>query len=223
MSLCVLDDYQQQPPQPQTAGTTQNTVVFLSLFLILLAFFIMLNSIATRDPSKVDSAVSSLTESFAQSKFRAPAGYVPSKVGNILRDSAILNAVQSQLQAAESWAGLEASSAHGVLLVNFDREKLFIAKTAVLKPEAASLIQGLAQALSANANEGQGVVEIAVHAMRIGEVTQATPMPVAVRQSTAIANEFERWGVRPQNLSVSVIANGRAKVQLAFFTLADRK
>lgn len=219
----MFNDYRQQEREPQAAGATQNTVIFLSLFLILLAFFIMLNSIATRDPSKVDSAVSSLTDSFARSKFRAPEGYVPSKAGNILRDSTILDAVHSLLLAAESWAGLEASSAHGVLLANFDRETLFIAKTAVLKPESVSLIQGLAQALSANERAGQAVVEIAVHTMRIGEISQATPMPVPLRQSIALANEFERWGVLPQNVSVSVVAGGPAKVQLAFFTLADGK
>ena len=223
MSFGVLDDYRPQETEPHTAGAMQTTVVFLSLFLILLAFFIMLNSVATRDPSKVDSAVSSLTESFARSKFRAPEGYVASKAGNILRDSAVLNEVHTRLLAAESWADLEVSSAHGALLANFDHQKLFIAKTAVLQPEAVSLIQGLAQALSADAGEWRGVVEIAVHAMRIGEIGQVSPMPVPLRQSAAIANEFERWGVLPQNLAVSVVSGSTPRVQMVFFILADRE
>ncbi len=218
----MLDEYQQQETEPQAAGAAQNTVVFLSLFLILLAFFIMLNSIATRDPSKVDSAVSSLTESFARSKFRAPEGYVPSKIGNILRDSAMLNEIHTRLLASESWADLDVSSARGVLLANFDRDKLFIAKTAVLKPDAVSLIQGLAQALSAQAAEGRGVVEITVHAMRIGNIAEAVPLPVPMRQSMALANEFERWGVLPRNIAVSVVSGTSPKARMAFFSLTDK-
>lgn len=217
----MLDEYRKQETEPQAAGAAQNIVVFLSLFLILLAFFIMLNSVATRDPSKVDSAVSSLTESFARSKFRAPEGYVPSKIGNILRDSAMLNEIHARLLASESWADLEVSSAHGVLLANFDRDKLFIAKTAVLKPDAVSLIQGLAQALSDQAAEGRGIVEITVHAMRLGSIGQTAPLPVPMRQSTALAVEFERWGVLPRNIAVSVVSGTRPEARMAFFVLAD--
>ncbi len=124
--------------------------------------------------------------------------------------------------ASESWADLEVSSAHGVLLANFDRDKLFIAKTAVLKPDAVLLIQGLAQALSAEAAEGRGVVEITVHAMRVGNIAQTAPLPVPMRQSTALANEFERGGVLPRNIAVSVVSGTPPKARMAFFSLTDK-
>lgn len=194
-------------------------MIFLSLFLILLAFFVMLNVIATQDPSKVEAAVSSLTETFAKSRLLNDAGTLSAKSGSLVVDEAFFDNVHALLHARKSWGRVKISSGDGFLTAVFERNRLFLPKTGVLTPDAGNLARSFAAAM-ARGSGGKPVrsIEIRVVATAAEMDVGAGTIPVPVRQAGGFADMLTRSGVRPEAVGLGLKTGNSALLEMTFYS-----
>ena len=144
------------------SGKDVGMIINISLFLILLTFFILLNSISIQDDKKMRNAVGSLARSFGSLK----RGSYPMKTGSSKIPAS--PAVAAKVADLEKlMTGMDSKiNEHADLKTNEDREILTIGEKALfdqnrhmLKPGSFALLKKLGNFI----NQGEYPVEIVGH------------------------------------------------------------
>jgi hypothetical protein len=133
-------------PVTASEGQGRNILQLLALFLLLLSFFILLNSLSSFEPRKIPAVLGSVNDTFS--------GWSPGErdypyvdVGN----RAALEQFQSQLReallSAVPEARLESESGGRFMHVRLDADELFAHGGEALRPDRVLLLRGLVDAL----------------------------------------------------------------------------
>lgn len=138
------------PPKPKEGGDS-STALFLGLYLILLAFFVLLNTLAHIQEEKVKAAISSLEATFTSEVLnpgeRARLSLKPGTAG--ISDS-FRAEVRDLFQAAIPLARFQLQTRGNVLRVSVRTEALFYPGEARVRAEAVDLFSRLARVLQAS-------------------------------------------------------------------------
>ena len=202
-------------------------VTFSDLMSLLLAFFVMLYSVSARDPSKVDAAVSSMTEKFAKSSVISEFGKVVSQTGVVLQDQEYLDSVISTLRGRDNIGEVKLlRSNEGTLMVRLDRTNIFVPRTGVLTPAGAAMAQDIATAIvRRDVGETLPVIErrIGVAPDEMAGVTTAndTEQPFIIRQVSRFAQTLMDANVSPLSISTVVLEGEAPGLDIAFYTVSD--
>ncbi len=202
-------------------------VTYSDLIALMLTFFVMLFSLSSRDPSKVDSTVSGLTEKFAKSTVTSDLGTVASQTGLVMLDQAYLDSVISTIQGHDAIGEVKLlRSKGGTLMVRLLRDKVFIPRTGVMSPEGLSMANDVAKAmLRPDAGVALPMVEIRItgtaeefsdDAARYG-----SEAPVIIRQASRFARTLTDNNVPQQSIATVVLEGSAPALDIAFYSISS--
>ncbi len=128
-------------------GAEHNTVLFLSLALLLLAFFVLLNAISTYEESRARKVMESIVSTFA-SPFTAPAAETKSgPVGDEVFAERYFDEVSGLFRQIVELVEVDVMQPGRLMRVTFPTDRLFAPGTAQIAAENTALIDALVEAL----------------------------------------------------------------------------
>ncbi len=167
---------------------TPRTNVYLSLYLVIFGFFVVLVNDSELSSEKSSEALSSVKETFFQNKqegvalrARAPR--------NAQGADTFLNAVASLAQTEFPSADLTFGPQKQTLTIRLDAETLFVAKTAAVQRDARLALAALSDLLSQTA--GAGTVSVIVPRREGVSPDQIAARPADIRRAQVIASLLE--------------------------------
>ncbi len=208
--------------EPQkTFGGRGTLTLFLSVYLLVLAFFILLNSIASYEEVKAKAVMESLSTTFADF---GPGGTTDPFVANF-GDLAAARAFQQQMtrvfEAAIPAAQVSILRPGRLMQVELDAASLFLDDKAAIRPGQLPLLDRIVAALSAPPPGLRHELEFVIGAppgadgaLPIGETPQ-------VARAGAFAREMLARGAPPQALTAGLRLGSPERVRLLFRTLGE--
>lgn len=197
----------------RSAGDGGIQSLALALFLVILAFFIMLVSISSFEDRKVSSALESL-----QQKFRAAGNADPSAIEATPQaearalQTAFLERLAALLNSELQNARVNADEAGNVLYVAFPVTQFFPPGGAVLRGERTALFEGIAQAIE----ERPAGSRIAVEVFLDRPSADATDARLVVAQASAIGADLVARGVARDSVSVGLRPGAVGIIEFVF-------
>ena len=201
-------------------------LTYCDLIALMLTFFVMLYSMSARDPSKVDSTVSSLTDKFAKSSVASDFGTVSSQAGSVLLDQEYLDSVISTIRGRDAFGEVKLiRSAGGTLMVRLERDKVFVPRTGILSPEGLTLINDIARAmLRSDTVVALPMIEIRISGAKDelseGVFNAGGEAPVPVRQASRIARTLIDARVPSDSISTLILESEIPHLDVAFYRIS---
>lgn len=204
-------------PRQEAPGSDSNTT-FLSLFLLVLAFFILLISISSFEKVKAKALMDSLASSFPSV---LPVNQPVTFTG---QTGEIFNAQQHQEQLADVFAtSIQVTKVETVvpgrqmrLLLNAD--SLFLDDKAEIRPAQYPLLDRVVASLS---NRPPGLrfdVEFVVGSEYAGGKSLPIGQTLAMARAGAFAREMRNRGAPPDSVSIGMKAGDPREVAMYFYT-----
>jgi hypothetical protein len=204
----------QAPPPAEDGGDDIGTVVLmLSLYLIMLAFFILLNAISEDSQSKSEVAMESIQEGFSfrtdgEATYDDP---VPS-VEVPAYDHVAMN-LKGIIEAYLSLEEFKFKHEEKKMHVYIEANRFFEEGGLLIRADMVNFLTDLA-GLLAHEHYGMKIVsELRVHAHTKGVYP---PVEMAGRRATLLVRALEDRGVDKSNLSATAILDTRDEVELYF-------
>jgi len=201
---------------PKSAGDDRNVGLFLALYLLLLAFFIVLYSISQPEEVRTDAAINSLTATFQAERLSSDeAPQFTSSSGPFDPVENFHNQVRGLFARDLPIARFEILQLGNTLRVRVPSEALFVPGRARLREQRTALMEALADALSRESSEGRFEVELIVGAG--AELpSAAAPPSLALRRAAALARDLRGRGVPARSLSAGLREGNATGVEMFF-------
>lgn len=172
------------------------TLLYLGVFILLLAFFILLNSISHFHDEKVGAVIRSVDQAFSTQALLSGA---PGDRQQVRREAAraiqdLGDLIRSELPLAK----VEAGAQTGTLVVALPAANLFLADGSALRPSHQALIERMARTLEKRRHG------VAVRAEFLLATKQATDNAALVARAGVLARTITALGADPSALSVGL-------------------
>jgi len=212
-----MDDILQ--PTPTEQDSQRGVVfVFLSLFVLVLAFFIVLVSISTVEATKSKAVMQSLTSTFTEI---VPAGAEPSdftaKEGEILGGSAFQEKITGLFSSAFQVAKVEIVKPGRLMQVEMPAGALFADREARVRPAALPFLDRVVAALGARPPGLRFDMEFVMAAGRPSDRMLPVEQSLEMARAGAFAREMLTRGAPPANLSIGLRPGERDAVAIRFY------
>ena len=198
------------PSGPSDSGDGA-TLLYLGVFILLLAFFILLNSISHFHDEKVGAVIRSVDDAFsAQAVLTGSAGdrqKVRADAARALQDLGDL--IRAELPLAKVEAGTETGTLH----LTMPAAALFVGDGLSIRPDQQALMDRVAKALEPRLHG------VSVRAELLFSTREVTDNAALVARAGALARALSGLGANPAWMSVG-LEKGEAAGQLRMlFTL----
>lgn len=202
---------------PRPTGNDRNVALFLALYLLLLAFFIVLYSISQRDEVRTEAAINSLTATFDADRLTSD------EVPQFTSSSGPFDPVENFRREVRGLfardlpiARFEILQLGNTMRVRVPSEALFVPGRARVRTERTALMEALADALSQETSQGRFEVELIVGSG--AELPSAAGRPsLALRRAAALASDLRGRGVAARSLAPGLRAGNAKVTELYFF------
>lgn len=204
------------PPSPAAEGRREDTTVplFLALYLLLLAFFIMLTSLSTVEAGRSKAVMSALTAQFATPRADEEGRKFSSDLGTVLSPAAFMDRVTGVYETAIPAAQVTREEGGRVMEVRFHVDSLFEHGTASLRPAQRRAIAEIASSLSV---PPPGV---RYEAEALFGAEPAATLPVGenltMRRAGVVARAFVEQGAPPASVSSGIEAGDPLSLRMVF-------
>lgn len=193
--------------------------LFLSLYLLLLAFFILLNAIAETRDSRVQAAVASVKEAFLDKKPETQSFTDSAANPDVLIASdEFLETVKSVFSTAVNIKSFHENSDGTLLRVTIETSRIFEKGNAKLRQSIFPLLDGLAISLHTPAEGERRQVEVVLgtgeslpQGSQLGQNTE-------IRRAGVLARALRARGVPGNAMTVGIQVGDANLAQLTFFT-----
>lgn len=194
-------------PARQRRGGDPSLSVFLGLYLLVLAFFILLVSLSTIEERKARAVMESLTATFGDAR---PSG---TSVGPGEGDLALL--LERRLAAAFASlvhiARVETVKPGRLVRAELPLAEVFVDEAAALRPALHPLLDRIVAALSSAPAGASVAVEVALAA-----AAETGEERLAPARADAFARELLARGAPPQRLSIALAPAAGVQVWITF-------
>ncbi|MFT5438805.1 MAG: hypothetical protein ACI9MJ_000666 [Alphaproteobacteria bacterium] len=181
----------------------------LSLYLLLLAFFVVLNTISRVEDGRRQAVSGSLSETFASVGIPSDRTIrFTSNEGELLGDAAYLQRLGSLIKTEFSIAKVTQTTAGRLLEVTFSLNELFVSDANVIAPERRPLIDNVAAALRTVRPEWRYDVEILVGA--------DPGNALAMARAASLAKLFVAAGIQKRRILAGLVRGDPGNLRLRF-------
>lgn len=205
-------------PPPEEPSNKSTVSLFLSLFLLILAFFILMVSISTFEEVKSNAVMNSLSSTFAT--VLPPSGDptdFTAKDGDIIAGQQFQDQVSDIFSAAMQVAKVEVVQPGETLHASFPVESMFAGDTGDLRPVALPLLDRLVAALSGSPLGLKFELEFIVGAPETKDNALPVTQTLALARTGVFAREMSTRGVPPGHISVGIGPGDPGRVHLWFY------
>lgn len=194
-------------PQRAATRTDPSIIIYLALFMLLLAFFILFNSVATREASKTEALIGSLGATFGRSSPQ------PKKADPL---ALARDAFRAELGALLARVAPEAAQApdqrDGALAVTLPTARLFRENLVAFHSRSADILSGMAALLAQVRPQHRVAVEVTL----AGDPQGAAAQGLALRRAGALARELERLGAPRGAVGVGLRPSAAERTEFRF-------
>ncbi|MBC8337895.1 MAG: flagellar motor protein MotB [Rhodospirillales bacterium] len=210
---------------PSAYDSRQGTVyAFLSLFLLILAFFIVLVSISTVEDVKSKAVMQSLTSTFTT--FRKTGDVISdftSKQGDVLGGQAFQEKVTGIFATALQVAKVEIVQPGRLMHARMPIEAVFQENTDRLNPNVVAFLDRIVAALGGRPPGVRFDMEFIVGTVPAGDGTFHVTQTLAMARAGGFAREILGRGAPPDSLSVGLVPDAPGQVTMRFYVRSENK
>lgn len=208
------------PAKPKAPGDS-TTPIFLALYLIILAFFILMNAISSRQEARSDAVLGSLGATFSEPALVAtgPFDVAPgSGVFSAIAD--FENTVRALFEAEFPFVKVSPYQPFGQMQVEIPVESIYAPGRTTPLAEQAPFFDRLAAALNREIPGHHFEAELLI-ALPVAEARNPTPeRAIAVERAGAFARQLDARNVSANHVSVGIEEGDPAMLRLLFFARA---
>lgn len=198
----------------------RSSILFLGLYLLLLAFFILLNGISQIEENKTRAVVGSLNATF-RPEMGTGTGIdipsIPSALKDFLAAQAFQNEVSSLFRAVIPLSEVQIARPGELMTVVMPVDALFETASDALKDGRRSLVERIARALAAAPKGQRYDVEFVVGSPSPVDGNTAPP-ELGLARAAAFARSLEAAGAPQSSLGVGLKPGAPGQVFIAFLT-----
>ncbi len=207
-----------KPAAGSASKSDNNTIALLSLYLLLLAFFILLNSISQREQSRTEAAIGSLDATFA-SKRPMTFEIVPQSqdTGSKARPDGFQIRLLQLFQTELPLARYEVVERGSVMRIYVPTDNLFVRDGADLRPSRMSVLDGIAAALQSDHETIRREVEFMISSGTVPIDEETALGSMRVSRSGAFARALIARGVPDNWVRTGLLPGNKDQVRLTFF------
>lgn len=208
------------PPRKAQGGG--HVFIFLSLFFLLLAFFVALNSIATFEINRTRAVLFSVTTTFSNEGADSlkPDWAVPLE-SPILMPEEFHRTLADLVATVFPLATVEPIRPDRMMEITVPAETVFVAGQADLRPEVGVLLDGIADGLVRHPPGLRYMAEITVDGAPVTPQGLAQGETLAISRAAALAKEIIRRGAPRTVLAAGVARGEGGNVRLTFRGRSD--
>jgi flagellar motor protein MotB len=197
----------------RSAGDGGVQSLALALFLVILAFFIMLVSISSFEKEKVSTALDSVQQKFrASGNTDKPTAETAEMPDARALKTAFLEKLGALLSSELQNARVNAAEAGDALYVAFPITQFFAPGSAALRGERTALFEGIAQAIADRPPGSRVTVEVFFDS----ESLASNDARLAVAQAGAIGADLVARGVAKDSVSVGLRPGALGVIEFVF-------
>jgi hypothetical protein len=203
------DDKSQVFQKPNEASVF---ALFVPLYLVILAFFVLLNTISEENPVKKDGAISSIGESFAAGKGRADVENRALFMDFAQIVTTYFDDIEKELKSAYKTDEIIVERKGYKIKINIPLRKVFLKDSADIIEFEKRLFNRLVKTISL---ERQGVsvkVNIKVDSESLSSLLNDDPFKIDKERTSNVVKEFIKNGVPSKNLSAGIAFNNESNL-----------
>ena len=211
-----MDDEGAPAPSQAPSAEDGNTVVLLGLYLLLLAFFILLVSISRIVESRSSAALDSVNGAFGLANM--PVAFAPIVSGPIIGLEDFHGRVRAAVEAALPVAEITTAQAGRVMRVRVSTNVAFERGEARLSRAMPPFMERLSGAMRLAVEGWRVEIELRVGMRDTAEPAVAGDAALAIARAGLLAREFVRAGIAPAAIASGIDADLTA-LELRFFVV----
>lgn len=207
-------------PQQTSRRGDPNVVALLSLKLVLLGFFILLNALSEFEEHRTRSVLDSVNEAF-NGRIEAPESHAPfaAALGPLEQGNAMMEEVGRLFQSLIPAVRSDHAAERGRLQLELPAETLFRPGGIGLQPGRDLLLRRLAAALASDGRLGLDFEIELLHGADADAVTASTAAAggtLEMRRLGALVRLLDRLGLPARKLSIGILPGRPGKVRMDF-------
>lgn len=185
-----------EPKTKRLFGSEGTMGLFVALYLILLTFFILLNSLSHQTAGRAVAAMESVNVTFNISKQLDNIITIDPSAEDVAANDRILSAVQRTFIAEMELPGRFGTKGGNTFEVQFPAERLFRRRSLRVRPEVTPFLDQLIAAVQLQ-NNGETSQLAILFGSGEGTVDRVMtrPQEIAVRRAGALARHLKRKGI----------------------------
>ncbi|WP_321391670.1 hypothetical protein [Emcibacter sp.] len=199
-------------------ASDQTTGVFVSLYLIVLAFFMVMNSISNQEENRVAAATESVTRAF-KNPFEPDADFidVTSSADSVTPNDEFYDQIQGVFASLVGFDGKFPSKGGHIISVKFAANDLFERGTAQFRQDQQEFLNQLSSFLKGGRKSEKREIEFLVST---GKALPEGPQywkDVNILRAGAIVAKLEDMGISGNQISIGVARNDDALITVTFY------
>lgn len=197
--------------------SNNGSLIFLSLFLLLLAFFILLNALATIEETKSRQVLTSVAATFRSVvDADTSAQVLLSELGPASEPDEILEAMEQLWVTAVSVTKVETLSAGQLMQITMPVNELFLAGKSVLRSDRKQLLERAARVLSVQAKSVVAELELVLGTPPIDPAKLEEDPSLAIQRAVVLAGALLEVGAAKDKVSTGVRVGDPKVLRLRF-------
>jgi hypothetical protein len=204
-----------EAPRPERRQSS--VIVFVSLYLLLLAFFILLNSISQPKVERARAAMGSVDATFRATGPTSPdATSKRSPPGPVVAPDTFQRELKSVFETALRLVSVESLEDGDVLQITVAADEVFAPRTAVFRERREDWLRNVAGALTGAKGEHFRRLEVVAGSALAGGPARGNDREIAIRRAGALATGLKRHGVPASMIVIGHEATGRDDLRFTF-------
>ncbi len=211
------------PETSRNSGSRATVSLFLSLFLLILAFFILLVSISTFEEVKSNAVMNSLSSTFAT--ILPPSGdptEFTAKDGDILAAQQFQDQITEIFAAALQVAKIDVVQPGQRMRASFPIESMFASGASDLRPVSIPLLDRIVAAVSGSPAGVKFEMEFVIAAEYGDGNTLPVNQTLGLLRAGNFAREMAGRGLPPGSIAVGIEPGDPKRVNIWFYTRQEK-
>lgn len=207
------------PPEENKRLSDDTTGLFVSLYLIVLAFFVVMNSISNQDQNKVNAATESVTRAF-NNPYEPEANFVDVSANEkaLTPNDEFYAQILGVFASLVGFDGKFPTEGGSVVKVNFETSNLFEDGSSEFRQDQRAFLQQLAGFLAGGRVSEKREIDIVISS---GNRLPQGPeywKDINILRAGAFVGRLTKMGVKDNQLSIGMVKGEEDRMFLTFYT-----
>ncbi len=206
------------PTENTKKKSDDTTGLFVSLYLIVLAFFVVMNSISNQDQNKVNAATESVTRAFSN-PYEPEADFVDVSANEkaLTPNDEFYDQILGVFASLVGFEGKFPTKGGDVVKVKFKTSNLFEDDSREFRPEQQAFLKQLSGYLAGGRDSEKREIDIVIYS---GKVLPSGPRyweDINILRAGAFASQLEKMGVPGNKLSIGMVKGEEDRMVVTFY------
>ena len=211
-----MDEYP-IPAAPQYDSRSGTAIVFLSLFFLILAFFIVLVSISTIEKVKSKAVMSSVTTAFTTPPRTDPTTDFTAKEGDVLAGQAFQERITGVFATTMQVAKVKIVKPGRMMRAEMPSSAIFFEGEGRIRPNAVPFLDRIVAALSGRPPGLRFDMEFVIGTAYNDDNVLPIGQTLEMARAGAFAREMVSRGAPPDSVSIGLAPGDREQITIRFY------